>query len=173
MVAAASWVKSLSKEEIREVLEPYRHPFEIACHSTCNYFNFGTILRVGHNFLCRKLWAIDMDNGFYKKASMGAKKYEEIEKCTLHEFLEKNYMRSIVAFECRPDLESVPLYDFKWPENPIMFFGSEKFGVPEAVLKIANSVVSIPVQGVLNDFNVGVAAGIAVYDWVSKNTKKA
>ncbi len=74
-----------------------------------------------------------------------------------------------MAFECRPDLKTVPLYDFEWPKDPIMFFGSEKFGVPEAALKMAHSVVSIPVQGVLNDFNVGVAAGIAMYDWMAKN----
>jgi len=50
-----------------------------------------------------------------------------------------------------------------------MFFGSEKKGVPIAALKMAHTVVSIPVQGILNDFNVGVAAGIAAYDWTKKN----
>jgi tRNA G18 (ribose-2'-O)-methylase SpoU len=114
-----------------------------------------------------------MDGKYYKKATMGAKKYETIEAYTLEEFLKKTKKRNLVAFERRPDLKDAQtLYDYKWPENPIMFFGSEKFGVPDKVLKAAKDVVSIPVYGVLNDFNVAMAVGMAAYDWMNKNRRE-
>ena len=171
MSAADPGLNSLTSEEIRKSLEPQRIPLEIACYSTCNYFNFGSMIRTAHNFLCRKLYAVEMDGKFYKKACMGAKKYEDIDSCTLQEFLKRTEGRNLVVFERRPGLDSVPLYDFVWPSEPIIFFGGEKFGVPDEAIEAAHSVVSIPIDGVLNDFNVGVAAGIAAYDWTSKNKK--
>lgn len=165
-------LKDLTSEEIRKSLVPQRYPFEIASYSTCNYFNFGSMIRTAHNFLCRKLYAVEMDGKFYKKACMGAKKYEDIEACTLQEFLKRTERRNLVVFERRRGLESVPLYDFVWPSEPILFFGGEKHGVPDEAIEAAHSVVSIPIDGVLNDFNVGVAAGIASYDWISKNRRR-
>jgi tRNA G18 (ribose-2'-O)-methylase SpoU len=171
MIASPSWLKDeFTKEEIKECLAEIRHPLEIAVYSTCNYFNFGAIVRLSHNFLLRKLYAVDIEGGFYKKAAMGSRKYEDIDRCTLEEFLEKSRDRNVVVFERRPDLKQAKvLPQFVWPENPIMFFGGEKFGVPSEVLERHDSdVVTIPVYGVLNDFNVAIAAGIATYDWITK-----
>jgi tRNA G18 (ribose-2'-O)-methylase SpoU len=160
-------LSDFSKEEIRETLNEIRHPFEVAVHSSENYFNMGAILRAGHSFLCRKFWMVDFDK-FYKRATMGAHKYENIEKCTLNEFFERNVGRNIVAFEKRTGVESVDVQTYKYPENPILFFGSEKFGVPDDVIARAKTVVTIPLYGIHNDLNVAVAAGIGMYDFVSK-----
>lgn len=168
MVASPKWLKDLTNEEVRQGLAPFRFPLELACYHTNNYFNLGSMIRTAHNFMCRKLYAVDMDGKYYKKATMGARKYEDIDKCTLEEFLVKARNRNLVVFEHRPGLISESLCYFEWPEEPIMFFGDEKFGVPDEVLNVASHVVSIPVMGVLNDFNVAVAAGVAAYDWFSK-----
>jgi len=172
MIAPPEWIQNHSNEEIKRALKPMRQPLEIAMHDTSNYFNLGSVIRLSHNFLCRKVYAVDMNGKYYKKATMGAKKYETIEACTLDEFLEKTKKRNLIAFERRPDLKNVKqLYDYKWPSNPIIFFGGEKFGVPDRVLEAATDVVSIPVYGVLNDFNVAMAVGMATYDWMIKNRK--
>lgn len=160
-----------SKEEIREALDDVRHPFDVAIYSSENYFNFGAIVRVGHGFLCRKFWQVDFTK-FYKKASMGAHKWENIEKVTLAEFWEKIGSRPVVVFEKRPELDSQDIRFFEYPENPVLFFGSEKYGVPDEVIERAHSIVSIPVFGIHNDFNQAVAAGIAMYDWITKNAQK-
>jgi tRNA G18 (ribose-2'-O)-methylase SpoU len=160
-------LSNFSKEEIREVLDEVRHPFEIAVYSSENYFNMASIIRTGHSFLCKKFWMIDF-NQFYEKATMGTHKWENVEKVSLVDFWEKIGNRPIVAFERRANLEAISLPDYSFPENPILFFGSEKFGVPDEVLSRAHSVVTIPLYGVHNDLNISVAAGMAMYAWTTQ-----
>lgn len=161
-------LSDFTKEEIRETLDEVRFPYEIAVHSSENYFNMGAIIRAGHSFLCRKYWMVDFDK-FYKKAAMGTHKWEETEKVTLAEFFEAIGKRPIVAFERRPDLDMVDIHSFEYPENPILFFGSEKFGVPDEIIKRAYAVVTIPLYGIHNDLNLSIAAGIAMNDFVTKH----
>lgn len=160
-------LSEFSLDEICSALDDVRHSFEIAVYGSENYYNFGAIVRVAHNFLCRKIWMVDFSD-FYKKASMGSHKYENVQVVTLTEFLTVHVGRNIVAFERRPDLDSKDIRDFRYPKDPILFFGSEKFGVPDRVLEQAHSAVSIPVFGVHNDYNQAVAAGIVMYDFVVK-----
>lgn len=162
-------ISDLTKEEVIETLKEIRHPFDVAVFSSENYFNMASLIRTGHNFLCRQFWMIDFDK-FYRKATMGAHKYETINKVTTEEFLERTKDRNIIAFEKRHDLDTKDIRTFKYPENPILLFGSEKYGVPEILLQRANAVVSIPMFGIQNDHNISVAAGIAMYDYICKST---
>jgi tRNA G18 (ribose-2'-O)-methylase SpoU len=74
--------------------------------------------------------------------------------------------------ERRPGLlNTIDLRAFQWPLNPIILFGSEKTGVPDEILNISHSVVSIPQFGLVNDFNISISAGIALYDWIQKYYK--
>ena len=162
-----------SKEAVRARLLPLRRPIEIAVYDSSNYFNFGSIVRISHNFLARKLYAVDMPTGYYKKSALGTKKYEDIDRCSLDEFIEKTRGRNIVVLEKRDGLVSKRIYDYVWPDNPIMFFGGENFGVPDKILEVATDVVTIPVYGVWNDFNVAVSVGICVYDWHAKHREES
>ena len=156
----------LSKEEIKAMLKPNRRTYEIAIYSSENYFNTGAVIRTGHAFMCKKFWLIDF-NKFYKKASMGTHKYEDIEKISLSDFFHINRDRNIVSFERRQGLEGENIFDFEYPDNPIFFFGSEKFGVPQEVLN-RSTVVTIPLEGIHNDLNIATAAGIVMYDFIGK-----
>lgn len=166
-MSSAPDLSEFSIDDIRTALDDVRHPFEVAVYGSENYYNFGAILRIAHNFLVKKVWMVDFSD-FYKKAGMGTHKWESIEEVTLTEFLVLNKERNIIAFERREDLESEDIRSFEYPENPILFFGSEKFGVPDRVIEQAHSCVTIPVFGVHNDYNQAVAAGIAMYDFVAK-----
>jgi len=161
-------LSGFTKEEIKEIIKDVRHPFEVAVYDSSNYFNMGSIIRTSHNFLAGKIHAVNL-NDFYGPAASVSKKFEDINYISLEEFIKSHSGRSIVAMERRPpDLKSEDLRTFVWPESPIMFFGSEKFGCPDEILNVASSVVSIPMFGLINDFNVAVASGIVMYDWVSK-----
>jgi tRNA G18 (ribose-2'-O)-methylase SpoU len=160
------------KDEILEALAEIRNPFEIAVFGSENSFNFGAIIRTSHNFLSKRLWGVDV-SWYYPKAAMTARQWEKqnIHLVSIDEFLVQNKDRNIVAFERKNDLDSKDLRTFIYPENPILFFGSEKTGVPNAILAKAHSVVSIPVQGFVLDYNVATAAGIACYDWLLKHSR--
>lgn len=163
-------LSDFSKEEIRDVLNEVRNPFEVAVYSSENYFNMASIVRTCHAHLCQKIWQVDFTK-FYKKATMGTHKYENISKVTLDEFFEQTIGRDVVVFERNQELDTEDIRYFSYPENPILFFGSEKFGVPEQVVSAAHSVVSIPMWGLHNDLNISVAAGIAIYDFTLKMSR--
>lgn len=164
----AYFVSSLPKEEVIETLDSCRRPVEIAVYGSKNYFNFGSILRLGHGFMVGGYYAIDIPD-YYKKAAMTANKWEKshIKKVSIEGFLEQTVGRNIVAFEKRDTLpkENTDLRFFDFPENPILLFGAEDFGIPEELLWRANSIVTIPVLGLTHDQNVANVCAIALYAW--------
>ena len=169
-MSTAPDLSEFSNEEIIESLNEVRLPFDVAVFSSENYFNMASIIRTCHVHLCTKIWQVDFDK-YYEKATMCTDKWENIESITLDNFISETKNRNIVAFERRSELDTKDLRTFSYPNRPILFFGSEKFGVPEDIIKLAHSVVSIPVFGITNDLNIGVAAGIAMYDFVNKTTR--
>lgn len=166
-------------EEINETLNELRRPVEVAVWSSENYYNFSAIIRTSHNFLVSKIWGIDLRDPehpygkpFYKKAAMTALKWEKknIFLRSSEEFLEETKDRNIIACERRESLDTEDIRGFKYPDNPILLFGSEKFGVPDHLLKRANHIVSIPVGAFVTDHNISVAAGIFLYDHFNKES---
>jgi tRNA G18 (ribose-2'-O)-methylase SpoU len=165
-------LSEFTKQELKESLKEIRHPFEVDVYDSSNYFNLGSIIRTSHNFLASKIHSVNLD-AFYRPATCGTAKYEEIEYSSLEQFIINSSGRSIVAFERRPPfLETEDLRSFKWPLNPIMFFGSEKTGVPQEILDIATNIVSVPMFSFHNDHNVSVCAGMVMYDWILKYYKR-
>ncbi len=164
-------LSQFSKQEIKDILADVRHPVEVAIFGSENGFNTGAIIRTSHQFLVSKIHLIDMD-WWYKRADMGTRKWENIQKSSLKDFLLLSEERSIVAFERRESLPMKDLRTFTYPKDPIFVFGSEKTGVPDLLLDRAQSIVSIPQFGLLNDLNLSVAVGIALYDWSYKHYMK-
>lgn len=159
-------------EEVKNILNEIRHPFEIAICGTGtendeNYFNSAAIIRTAHIFLVKKIHLIDRPS-FYKRATMGTHGFENIEYNSLSSFIEKYSNRNLVCFERRTTLSSETLYDFKYPKDPILIFGSEKFGIPDKLIKITKHIVTIEQYGLHNDLNVAVASAIAMYDFLNK-----
>jgi tRNA G18 (ribose-2'-O)-methylase SpoU len=75
---------------------------------------------------------------------------------------------TVVCLEETP--EAVPLAEFEWPPQPLMVFGQEGPGVPGELRERADRTVLIPQFGSIRSLNVGVAAGIAMYDWHAKRS---
>ncbi len=163
------------KEVIKEALNPVRHPVDVAVYGVGNYFNLATIIRTCHSFLVRRIYVIDSE-GFYEKGTMGNHKFEDIREMPLNVFMEivRQEKRNLVVFERRPGIKTKDIRNFQYPENPILVFGSERSGVPDVIIDQVggwDNIVSVPVYGINNDLNIGIAAGIAIYDWVSKYHK--
>jgi len=185
-MSTAPDLSMFSKEEIRDSLQDIRHPVSIAVFGSDNYFNVGAIIRTCHVFLVREVILVDVPK-FYEKATMGTHKWENITHTTLEEFCRAHHWssssdnRAVVSFERRPDLNTVELFGYKYPENPILCFGSEKTGLPAEVISLCQdnadamgyqNIVSIPQFGLQNDMNLSNAVSIAVYDFLGKHYRK-
>jgi tRNA G18 (ribose-2'-O)-methylase SpoU len=157
----------LSNDELRALLAPIRRPVSIAVECAGNAFAVGAIIRVAHSFLVREIILIGTEP-HYEKASMGMEKLETIVRVADEAaFLQHVGARPIVAFERECATRS--LYDeAPFPNDPVLLFGSERFGVSVSLLRAAHEVVAIPQHGVNNSLPLAVAAGIAMSEWTRR-----
>jgi 23S rRNA (guanosine2251-2'-O)-methyltransferase len=77
---------------------------------------------------------------------------------------------TIVALETSAN--AVSLHDFSFAGGPLAFvLGNERFGIEGDTLSAVDSVCRIPVRGLKNSMNVGVAYGIAAFEWLRQYEK--
>ena len=159
-------------EEVCNEMDAKRQQVSIAVYGSLNEFNIGGMIRAAHNFAVKEIHLVEVE-WFYKKGALSTYKYEKriIQRWpTLEGFLAGTKDRNIVAMEKRVGLASSDLRTFIYPDFPILFFGSEKTGVPDIILENAKNVVHIPMLGMNNDHNVTSACSICLYDFYYKHT---
>jgi tRNA G18 (ribose-2'-O)-methylase SpoU len=153
-----------SPEAVRSALLPIRHDFAVAVYAGGNPFAVGAIIRVAHNFLAREIVLIG-ESPYYEKASMGMEKYETVVRVVDEAaFFAHVAGRPVWALE--KDAARRSLYGVKaFPKDVVFLFGSERFGLPAAVLTACDEVLAIPIYGVNHSLPVAVAAGITMNEW--------
>ena len=154
-------------EEVRALLAPLRNDFAIALHAAHNAFAVGAIIRVAHSFLAREIILVG-DAPYYEKASMGMEKYETVVRVADDDaFLAHVGARPLWAVE--KDHATMSLHAVeRFPRDVVLLFGSERFGVPEGLIRRANAVVGIPIYGVNHSLPLAIAAGIVMSDWARR-----
>jgi tRNA G18 (ribose-2'-O)-methylase SpoU len=152
-----------SPEEVKDALAPLRGDFSVAVYAAGNAFALGAIVRVAHNFLAREVIVIG-DEPAYEKASMGMEKFESIVRLADEAaFFMHVGSRPVWALEkdaARRSITSV----VEFPRDVVFLFGSERFGVPAAVLAKCNDVIGIAIYGVNHSLPLAVAAGIVMHE---------
>lgn len=154
-------------DEVRALLAPLRNDFSVALYAADNAFAVGAVIRVAHSFLAREIIIVG-DAPYYEKASMGMEKYESIIRVADDDaFLAHVGERPLWAVE--KDHATTSLYAVpSFPRDVVLLFGSERFGVPEPLVRRAASVVGIPIYGVNHSLPLAVAAGIVMNEWARR-----
>lgn len=79
---------------------------------------------------------------------------------------------AIVALETAATARSLHAIDFG--DKPVAFvLGNERFGIEGATLQAVDAICRIPVRGLKNSMNVGVAFGIAAFEWLRQYEARA
>ena len=81
---------------------------------------------------------------------------------TIKNLQEKGY--KVFAAEITKD--SIPLKDVQVPKRWVILMGDEAHGISKEVLEICDEVVSIEMNKEVKSFNVSVAAGILMYNFI-------
>jgi tRNA(Leu) C34 or U34 (ribose-2'-O)-methylase TrmL len=156
-----------SPETVRAALAPLRHDFSVGLWTPGNAFAVGAIIRVAHNFLAREIFLVGGES-HYPKASMGMHKYETIVRTADgEELLGLLGRRPVWAVEKDHARRSIHAVE-RFPPGVVFLFGSERHGLPEAILKRADEVVGIPIYGVNQSLPLAVAAGIVMSEWTRR-----
>lgn len=156
-------------DAIKAHLNATRFPLEIAIENVTRDFNMGTIVRTANALNINKIHIIGRRQ-WNKRGAMMTDIYMNIQ---YHESVEafadamRQEKRDILAIDIVPG--AVPLTDVTLPPRCVLVFGSEKDGVSEELQRTAQAVAHIEQFGSTRSVNVGVAAGIVMYEWVRRN----
>ncbi|MHC4338666.1 MAG: TrmH family RNA methyltransferase [Planctomycetota bacterium] len=160
--------KGMAPEEIKRALDEKRNAFAVLVANLVYDINLGSIIRTANAFLAEEILIYGRKK-MDLRGAMGAYVYENIVHLPDLHALEVHVGERGYTVVCMEETESAqPLSEFEWPERPLMVFGQEGPGVPEELRTRADKTVFIPQHGSIRSLNVGVAAGIAMYDWHSK-----
>lgn len=160
--------KGMSHDEIVARLDVRGVSLEIAIENLERDYNMGTIVRSANAFGVRHVHVIGRRQ-WNKRGAMMTDKYLHVHyHTTIDEFIAamKSSNKTVVAIE--NNVASQPLLSIKLPENCVLVFGSENSGISDELLSHVDTVVHIEQLGSTRSLNVGVAAGIAMYQWLQQ-----
>lgn len=156
--------KGLSNEQVFSALSKKRTPLEVAIENVEHDFNIGTIVHSANSFNFQKVHIIGKKK-YNRRGAMCTDKYLEIiHHNTIEEFLKTQTDRELVAIENNTP-RALPLHDKKFVRDTTLIFGSENNGITPELLDKSHDVRFIESFGSTRSVNVGVAAGIAMYEY--------
>ncbi len=158
--------KGLSNEQVFAELNKKRTQLEVAIENVSHDFNVGTIVRSANNFNAQKVHIIGRKK-YNRRGAMCTDKYLEVVYWPeVGEFLQsqKNSGREVVAIENHTE-RAKPLAEKNFKEKTTLLFGGESDGLSREALDGVDDVREIESFGSTRSVNVGVAAGIAMYEW--------
>ena len=158
--------KGMSNEQVFEVLDKKRNLLEVAIENVSHDFNVGTIVRSANNFNVARVHIIGKKK-YNRRGAMCTDKYLKIVywddyKKFVQDQRERG--RELVAIENNVE-RARGLFDKKFVQATTLVFGSEGDGITPELLEEADDVRFIESFGSTRSVNVGVAAGIAMYEW--------
>lgn len=162
--------KGRDHDEIVSELDRRGVSLEIAIENTLRDFNMGTIVRSANAFGVRTVHVIGRRQ-WNKRGAMMTDKYLRIEyhaSPAAFSSVMQQRKKYIVALE--NNVSSQSIFTTELPDNTVFIFGQEGAGLSADLLAIADDVVHIEQLGSTRSLNVGVAAGIAMFEWSRQNS---
>lgn len=160
--------KSESIEDIVSQLDKRDTGLEIAIENTERDFNMGTIVRSANAFGVRHIHVIGRRQ-WNKRGAMATDKYLHVHYySSVDEFVTTMGERGRVVIAIDNIDGSVPLSSAQLSKNAVLVFGQEGPGISRELADVAKQIVAIEQFGSTRSINVGVAAGIAMYTWLSR-----
>ena len=161
--------KGMSNEAVFEALAGKRAALEVAIENISHDFNAGTIVRNANNFNARRVHIIGRRK-YNRRGAMCTDKYLEVAYWeSAEEFLkdQRKRGREVVAIENNV-AEVGPLEDKKFVQETTLVFGGESDGLTKEILQGCDDIREIMSYGSTRSVNVGVASGIAMYEWAKQ-----
>lgn len=161
--------KGLPLEDIVADLDTKRISLEIAVENISRDFNMGTIIRTANAFNVAKVHVIGSKQ-WNKRGAMKTDAYLHIKyHRTVEDFYEAMHAskKEVVAVDIVDG--AMPLHEATFTQNTVLVFGAEGPGLSNELLAGAHKVVYIEQFGSTRSINVGVAAGVVMYEWMRRH----
>lgn len=161
--------KGVAHDEIVAALDARGVEFEIAIENTLRDYNMGTIVRSANAFGVRRIHVVGRRQWNHRGAMM-TDKYLEI---IYHEGPEhfarhmRDHGRTVVAVDNVPGASL--LQQAQIGRRIVLVFGQEGPGISAEFLEQCDQIVAIEQLGSTRSLNVGVAAGVVMYELLRRN----
>lgn len=161
--------KGMEHEAIVHQLDARGIALEIAIENTLRDFNMGSIVRTANAFGVRTIHVIGRKQWNKRGAMMTDTYLTVLYHASVSEFNSTMKQRGFDVYACENNVSSASIYGADLPLNMVWVFGQEGPGISPELLDVCDEVVHIPQLGSTRSMNVGVAAGIAMFEWVRRN----
>lgn len=175
--------KGRPHDDIVAALDARGVELEIAIENLERDFNMGTIVRSANAFGVRRVHIIGRRQWNKRGAMMTDKYLEVVYHASVSDFVEftknKGTLKSTPTKGSHPLVggrrvivavdnveRSVDIRAIDKSEQAILVFGAEGPGLSDEMLAVCDQIVAIPQLGSTRSLNVGVAAGIAMWEWL-------
>lgn len=147
-----------------------RHPVSMILHNIRSLYNVGSIFRTADSALLNELilcgYTPFPPRKEIEKTALGATEsvpWKYFRKTTEAITYNKNLGFKIAALELTTNKRNY--FDLNINDFPLCIIaGNEISGIEDDVLELCDFAIEIPMYGVKHSLNVGVAAGIAIYE---------
>lgn len=155
-------------EAIKADLSGKAFPLHVAIENYQHDYNIGTIVRSANAFNVAGVHIIGKRH-WNRRGAMATEKYLEL----YHHSSVADFQTwatesglGIIGIDNIPG--SKPLGSAKKPLNVVLVFGQEGPGLSPEMQAVCTEIVAIEQYGSTRSVNVGVAAGIILYEWICK-----
>ncbi len=156
-------------EAIKQDLDKTRFDVHVAIENWQHDINIGTIVRNANAFNVAAVHIIGKKH-WNRRGAMVTDAYMHIyHHKTVEDFVAAVAGREIIAVDNLPG--AVPLGEAILPKHAVLVFGGEGPGLSEEMRGKSKLMIKIEQYGSTRSVNVGVAAGIVMYEWVKMYTK--
>lgn len=154
-------------EKIKADMQKTAVPLEIAIENWQHDSNIGTIVRTANAFNVHKVHIIGRRH-WNRRGAMVTDRYMTIEHhASVSDFIARIGNKTLVAVDNIDGATS--LYETPLPLNCVMVFGGEGPGLSQEIRDHCETIVMIEQYGSTRSVNIGVAAGILMYEWRKTN----
>lgn len=154
-------------EDIVKALNSRGIELEIAIENLERDFNMGTIVRNANAFGVRTIHVIGSKQWNKRGAMMTDKYLNIIYHASINEFIGVVKHKTLIAIDNVEGSTELALTVLE--KDSLMIFGSESAGISNELIKHCDKIVAIEQLGSTRSVNVGVAAGIAMYEWLRRH----
>ncbi len=165
------FVTPVRRQKFNDILNQRTKHFTVVLEDVYQMHNTSAVIRSCDVFGVQQAHAIEVQhkNTLDKEIAMGAQKWVDLkyhsntETC-IGALKEQGYQ--IIA--TTPHNDSCLVEDFDVTKKSALFFGSERDGVSENVMKQADGFIKIPMVGFTESLNISVSAAIILQSVTSK-----
>ncbi|WKA04683.1 hypothetical protein VitviT2T_022695 [Vitis vinifera] len=171
------YIMEVRKERFRNVVKSRSYSVCLVVEGLCDFGNVSAAFRSADALGFQSVHVVSCDSSKRYKdnrhVSMGAEKWLDIELWnSTQECFEVLKSRGYRIATTHVGMDAVSIYDMDWTCPTAIVVGNENRGISDEALELSDLHCSIPMKGMVDSFNVSVAAGILMHHAVCDRTSR-